>query len=146
MQKPTRKNSHKERIFSLPSNKIDFEYQKEHQEKSQKPESSGKRVKTGTALTSSQVRVSLKKLTGWHLSGDSKIIYRELIIQDFMAAIDLINRIAEIAEDEKHHPNIHLTDYRKLRIELTTHDLGGISKSDFVVAAKINDLPVELKR
>ena len=74
------------------------------------------------------------------------MIYREFVIQDFMAALDLINRIGEIAEEEKHHPNIHLTDYRKLRIELTTHDVGGLSQEDFIEAGKINDLPVELKR
>ena len=90
--------------------------------------------------------MSLKSVPGWHLAKDSKMIYREFVIQDFMAAIDLIDRIAEIAEDEKHHPNIHLTDFRKLRIELTTHDVGGLSVNDFIEAGKINDLPVELKR
>ena len=98
------------------------------------------------SLTVGQARKLLKNTPGWHLIDDSKMICREFIIQDFMTAIDLINRIGEIAEDEKHHPNIHLTDFRKLRIELTTHDVGGLSQKDFIEAAKINDLPVELKR
>ena len=97
-------------------------------------------------MNAAQVRKSLKKVSGWHLINDGKMIYREFIIQDFMAAIDLINRIGEIAQDANHHPNIHLTDYRKLRIELTTHDVGGLSQKDFIEAGKINDLPVELKR
>jgi len=97
-------------------------------------------------LTVSQARTSLKELKGWKLTNDSKMIYREFIVQNFMAAIDLINHIAEIAEDEKHHPNIHITDYRKLRVELTTHDVGGLSENDFIEAGKINDLPVKLKR
>ena len=97
-------------------------------------------------MTSAQARKSLKNISGWHLITDGKMIYREFIIQDFKAAIDLINRIGEIAEDANHHPNIHLTEYRKLRIELTTHDVGGLSQKDFIEAGKINDLPVELKR
>jgi 4a-hydroxytetrahydrobiopterin dehydratase len=98
------------------------------------------------SFTATQARKFLKNISGWHLNNDGKMIYRDFIIQDFMAAIDLINRIGEIAEEAKHHPNIHLTDYRKLRIELTTHDVGGLSQKDFIEAGKINDLPVELKR
>jgi pterin-4a-carbinolamine dehydratase len=111
-----------------------------------------KRMKVGTvpnkqkSLTATLSRKFLKNIPGWHLITDGKMIYREFIIQDFKAAIDLINRIGEIAEDANHHPNIHLTDYRKLRVELTTHDVGGLSQEDFIEAGKINDLPVELKR
>jgi len=94
-----------------------------------------------SSLTVSQARTSLKELKGWKLTNDNKMIYREFKVQDFIEAIDLINRIADIAEDEKHHPNIHLTDYRKLRVELTTHDVGGLSENDFIEAGKINDLP-----
>ena len=70
------------------------------------------------------------------------MIYREFILHDFMAAVDQIDRIAIIAEDEKHHPDIHLTQYRNLRIALTTHDVGGLSQKDFTVALKIKDLPI----
>ena len=66
-------------------------------------------------------------------------------MKNFTAAVRLINKIAEIAESENHHPDIHLTGYRKLRIELTTHALGGLTENDFIVAAKINVLPLELK-
>src|ERR1019366_349456 len=74
------------------------------------------------------------------------MIYREFILQDFMAAIDLIDRIAIIAEDEKHHPDIHLTQYRNLRVGLTTHDVGGLSKKDFTVVLKINDEPMRIRK
>jgi len=74
------------------------------------------------------------------------MIYREYILADFMAAIDLIDRIAKIAEDEKHHPDIHLTQFRNLRVGTTTREVGGLSKNDFNVALRINDLPMELKR
>lgn len=146
MQKPSRKNSHKERIFSLPQNKIDFVYQKEHQDKNPKEqETSLKRIEVPPLLTTNKARASLKNLDGWQLTNDHKTIYREFIRHDFMDAIDMIDRIALIAEDEKHHPDIHLTQYRNLRVGLTTHDVGGLSEKDFIVALKINDLPISIK-
>ena len=63
-----------------------------------------------------------------------------------MAAVDLINRIAKIAESENHHPDLHVTSYRNLKIDLSTHALGGLTENDFILAAKINALPKELKK
>src|ERR1700733_5615525 len=89
-----------------------------------------KEVETYPLLDANKARESLKNLDGWQLTDDHKMIYREFILRDFMAAVDLIDRIALIAEDEKHHPDIHLTKYRNLRIALTTNDVGGISEKD----------------
>lgn len=143
MQKPTRKNSHKERIFSLPQNRIDFGYQKEHQDRIHKEQkaSLNREVEAPSLLTANKARESLENTNGWQLTDDHKMVYREFIMHDFMAAVDLIDRIAAIAEDEKHHPDIHLTQYRNLRVGLTTHDVGGLSEKDFSVARRINDLP-----
>jgi 4a-hydroxytetrahydrobiopterin dehydratase len=142
MQKPDRKNSHKERIFSMPQYKTDFSYQKEHQDKVLKEQKGAlnREVETSSLLTANKARESLKNLDGWQLTDDHKMLYREFILKDFMAAIDLIDRIARIAEDEKHHPDLHLTQYRNLRVALTTHDVGGLSEKDFTVALKIKDL------
>jgi 4a-hydroxytetrahydrobiopterin dehydratase len=52
--------------------------------------------------------------------------------------IEAVNRIAELAEAEGHHPDLHLTGYRNLKIELTTHAIGGLSENDFILAAKID--------
>src|SRR5580704_12762982 len=118
MHKPDRKNSHKERIFSLPQNKIDFGYRKEHQDRVPKEQkvSLNREVEEPSLLTANKARESLKDLDGWQLTDDHKMLYREFILQDFMAAVDLIDRIAVIAEDEKHHPDNHLTQYRNLRV------------------------------
>jgi 4a-hydroxytetrahydrobiopterin dehydratase len=51
-----------------------------------------------------------------------------------------LNRVAEIAEDEQHHPDLHLTGYRHVRIEITTHAIGGLSENDFILAAKIDEI------
>ncbi len=87
----------------------------------------------------------LKELPGWELDGDGKRICREWVVKDFMAGVDFIQRVAQLAEDEGHHPDLHLTGYRHLSVELTTHAIGGLSENDFVMAAKINDLPIRLK-
>ena len=123
MQKLDRKNSHKEQKVSL-----------------------NREVETPSLFTDDKAIESLKNIDGWQLTEDHKMIYREFILQDFMAAIDLIDRIALIAEDEKHHPDIHLTQYRNLRVALTTHDVGGLSQKDFTVALKIKDLPMLLHK
>ena len=89
---------------------------------------------------------SLQELPQWRLDETGKEISREFITKNFLAAVSFINKVAEVAESENHHPDIHLTGYRKLKICLSTHSIGGLSENDFIVAAKINELPVELKK
>jgi 4a-hydroxytetrahydrobiopterin dehydratase len=98
------------------------------------------------AFTKEEALSYLQKIEDWQLTADAKGIWREYTTKNFMAAVDLINKIADVAEAENHHPDIHLTGYRKLRIDLSTHAIGGLSENDFIVAAKINGLPVELKK
>ena len=76
----------------------------------------------------------------WSLSDDGKSISRKVLCANFVDAVQLINRIAEVAESEQHHPDLHLTGYRKLRVDLTTHAIDGLSENDFIVAAKIDRL------
>ncbi len=77
----------------------------------------------------------LAECPGWVREHDW--IHREVICKDFVEAVDLIRDIADIAEDEGHHPDLHLTGYRNLRISLQTHAIEGLSENDFIVAAKI---------
>ncbi len=87
----------------------------------------------------------LNEVPGWQLTEDGRGLWRDYSLKNFMAAVDLVNKIAVIAEREDHHPDIHLTGYRRLHVDLTTHAISGLSENDFIVAAKINDVPVELK-
>ena len=66
-------------------------------------------------------------------------------MKDFSAAIALMKAILPIAQAEDHHPDLHLTGYRKLQIVLSTHEVGGLSTNDFILAAKIEALPKALK-
>lgn len=88
----------------------------------------------------------LKGLPSWTLNSDGTFILSNYLMKDFQAAIDFINRIAKVAEAEDHHPDIHLSGYRKLKIELSTHAVKGLSENDFILAAKIDTLPRELKK
>ena len=63
--------------------------------------------------------------------------------KNFVKMMECVNRIADLAEAEGHHPDLHLTGYRNLKIELTTHAIGGLSENDFILAAKIDALLAE---
>jgi 4a-hydroxytetrahydrobiopterin dehydratase len=76
----------------------------------------------------------------WSMDAEAKSISRKVNCNHFAEAIELLNKIAEIAESEGHHPDLHVTGYRHLRIDLTTHAIGGLSENDFIVAAKIDQL------
>lgn len=74
---------------------------------------------------------------GWTLGEDAKKISKEYKFQDFIGAINFVDRVADIAEEEGHHPDIHI-NYNKVLLELTTHAIGGLSTNDFILAAKID--------
>jgi len=98
------------------------------------------------ALSSDQVRDLLPKVPGWQLTSDGMRLRREWRVKDFVVGLDFFQRIGQVAEKEDHHPDLHLTGYRNVAIELWTHAIGGLSENDFIIAAKINQLPVELKQ
>ena len=88
----------------------------------------------------------LRKLPGWALAPRAKSIRRDYLLKDFLAAVDLIRRIAPRAQKMDHHPDLHLTGYRKLKVVLSTHDAGGLSLKDFRLAAQIEALSVSAAR
>ena len=80
----------------------------------------------------------LEQLGGWELTEDGQRIRKEWVAENFMAAIEFFNRVAEVAEEDGHHPDLHLVRYRQVAIELWTHAIGGLSENDFILAAKID--------
>jgi 4a-hydroxytetrahydrobiopterin dehydratase len=96
--------------------------------------------------TLDEARAQLGTLAGWRLTHDGQRIRKDWILKNFMAGIDLFNRVAQVAEDEGHHPDLHLEGYRNAWIELYTHAIGGLSENDFILAAKIDQLPKSLKK
>ncbi|MFV1966451.1 MAG: 4a-hydroxytetrahydrobiopterin dehydratase [Pirellulaceae bacterium] len=87
----------------------------------------------------------LVDLPGWKRTDDGIRIRREWVVKHFMAAMDFFNRVAALAEEEGHHPDLHLVGYRNVAIELWTHAIGGLSENDFIVAAKIEQIPLETR-
>ncbi|MBI4432517.1 MAG: 4a-hydroxytetrahydrobiopterin dehydratase [Candidatus Omnitrophica bacterium] len=88
----------------------------------------------------------MEKISGdWKKTDDGKALVAEYGMKNFLAAVDFINLMAREAEAMDHHPDIHLTGYRKLRVELSTHDAGALTEKDYLLAAKIDTLPKRLK-
>lgn len=85
----------------------------------------------------------LKQVPGWVLSADAKTIGREFKLADFKAALAFVGKVAELAESEGHHPDIYIF-YNKVKLELSTHAIGGLSENDFILSAKINQV-VEMR-
>lgn len=79
----------------------------------------------------------LVQVPGWILREDAKQISREYKFKDFIGAVNFVNKVAELAESEGHHPDIHIS-YNKVLLELSTHAIGGLSENDFILAAKID--------
>ena len=95
------------------------------------------------SLEDSQQQLEL--LDGWRLPDDPQRSRKEWTVTNFMAGMDFFNRVAEVAEDDGHHPDLHIAGYRNVAIELWTHAIGGLSENDFILAAKIDQLPVDLQ-
>jgi 4a-hydroxytetrahydrobiopterin dehydratase len=87
----------------------------------------------------------VRRLVGWHLVKDGRRIRKEWVVKNFIAGMEFFNSVAKLAEDEGHHPDLHLEGYRDVAIELWTHAIGGLSENDFILAAKIDELPIALK-
>ena len=85
-------------------------------------------------------------LEGWSLTHEGERIRRTWRVRNFMAGIDFFNRVAALAEQEGHHPDLHLEGYRQVAIEICTHAAGGLTEHDFILAAKINKVPIQLER
>lgn len=97
-------------------------------------------------VSASETERLLQGLNGWEPANGGKSIRRTWRVQNFVAGIEFLNLVGDLAEREGHHPDLHLTGYRNVTIELTTHAIAGLSENDFILAAKIDQLPVRLKQ
>lgn len=97
-------------------------------------------------LTASEAAEFCRQLDGWSVTSDGKRIRKEWLVRHFDAAMAFFHRIALLSNAEGHHPDLHLVGFRNVSVEIWTHAIGGLSENDFILAAKIDELPVELKR
>ena len=71
---------------------------------------------------------------------DGEAIVRDWTFADFGEAMAWVNRIAELAEDANHHPDILVHDWNKVRLKLSTHSVGGLTQGDLDMARRIDDV------
>jgi 4a-hydroxytetrahydrobiopterin dehydratase len=97
------------------------------------------------ALSRDEAERLARSLPGWVLSADARKISRSWTVKNFVAGIEFFNKVATLAEAEGHHPDLHLEGYRNLSIAIWTHAAGGLTENDFILAAKIDEIPVKLR-
>lgn len=88
-------------------------------------------------LTPDRLSAALAALPGW--AGDPSGIRRTVTCRSFPAAIELVDRVAEVAEEMNHHPDIDIR-WRDVSFALSTHDAGGVTELDLALAARIDAL------
>jgi 4a-hydroxytetrahydrobiopterin dehydratase len=98
------------------------------------------------ALSPAEANDLLKAVPEWKLSQGGQRIRREWKAKNFMAAIDFFNKVAALAEEEGHHPDLHLEGYKNVAVEIWTHAISGLSDNDFILAAKIDRIPLSLAK
>lgn len=89
-------------------------------------------------LNDEQLNDLITELPLWKKEGIT--IIREIVAANFAAAVGIVNSIAVLAETADHHPDILIYGWNKIRISLSTHDRGGLTKLDFDLADKIDKL------
>jgi 4a-hydroxytetrahydrobiopterin dehydratase len=90
-------------------------------------------------LKGETLKTFARQLTNWEVIEEHHLS-KTYKLPDFKEALQLANRIGEIAEREDHHPDIYLA-WGKVRVEIWTHKINGLTESDFILAAKIDEIP-----
>jgi 4a-hydroxytetrahydrobiopterin dehydratase len=88
-------------------------------------------------LPAAKARTLARAAPAWSLA--KKAIKRQWKFKDFRQAMRFVSRVAKLAEAEGHHPDIFVS-YSMVRLTLSTHKVGGLSRNDFILAAKIDRL------
>ena len=100
-------------------------------------------------------RLRMQAGAGWRIvkqeSNDGKSailsLRTDIVVKNFTRGLELFQRIGEVAEQEGHHPDLHLESWNKVSVVLSTHSVGGLTENDFIMAAKINDIDIsDLKK
>ncbi len=92
-------------------------------------------------LSPEEVHALLSQVPKWSVV-DNHHITRTLTFPNFVKALDYTNLVGDLAESQGHHPDIYLS-WGKVTLTLYTHKINGLTESDFIFAAKCNDLPYQ---
>jgi 4a-hydroxytetrahydrobiopterin dehydratase len=91
------------------------------------------------ALTPDEIKKLLPEVKGWEVDAEGRVISRRFSFKGFYKTMAFVNAIAWIANQENHHPDL-LVGYNYCVVKYTTHAIDGLTKNDFICAAKINHL------
>ena len=90
-------------------------------------------------MTKAEAEKLMPELQDWMLIDDANLLAKSFRFKDFVETMQFVNKVAAIAEEEGHHPDMTVS-YGAVTVELMTHAIGGLSENDFIVAAKIDKL------
>ncbi len=96
----------------------------------------------GQTLSDDGIRDLLSQISDWQLIEEEGIkkVVKKFEFPDFKGAVDFVDKVAEVAEEEGHHPDICIFSYNRVKICLYTHKIKGLSENDFILASKIDDI------
>jgi len=89
-------------------------------------------------LSEAEAALYLPQVPAWEMR-EARSLRRRFRFKDFVASMAFVNLVAELAEAQGHHPDIFIS-HNRVRIDLTTHAIGGLSENDFILAARIDRL------
>lgn len=92
-----------------------------------------------SALNEAEAKEFLKNLPLWELKENATKLYREFNFKNFVKSLEFTNKVGEVAEKEKHHPDIQL-GWGYVKIYIQTHKINGLHENDFILASKIDKL------
>jgi 4a-hydroxytetrahydrobiopterin dehydratase len=96
------------------------------------------RIEAGTVpLSSWDIEQLAPEVPAWTIKDGA--LEREFQFQDFPEAMEFVGDVAELAQRQDHHPDIHIL-YNKVRLVFSTHKIGGLSRNDFIMAAKVDHM------
>lgn len=90
-------------------------------------------------LTKEEALEMQKQVNDWSLIDEAHLLAKSFRFKDFAQTMEFVNKVAAIAEEEGHHPDLTVS-YGSVTVELMTHAIGGLSENDFIVAAKIDEI------
>jgi 4a-hydroxytetrahydrobiopterin dehydratase len=97
------------------------------------------------ALSETEARMLAEQVPEWTIELEGTRLRRHVEFEDFKSAMEFVNRVADVAEQQGHHPDIAI-HWNKVDLLLWTHKIGGLHENDFILAAKIDRLLEEPRR
>jgi 4a-hydroxytetrahydrobiopterin dehydratase len=93
----------------------------------------------GERMSPEQAQGLMDQVPGWTLSEGATKLTRSYAFKDFAKALEFVNEVGKLAEQEWHHPDISF-GWGRVDLTFTTHSLRGLDENDFIMAAKVNSL------